>query len=205
VAGGVFSAGSTNFAVYAPDAVAVSLCLYTRDDLTVCVALLPGTPARRLLQEPPLTLQWCHGCAAGGAGDVRDPTDQRHEQHWRGACTSCLQRAMFNNSSAGPVGQCAEREGVLHACQVWHVELPGLNESLLYGWRVAGSNEQHLGHRHDATRVVLDPYATTVVSRPTYGTFTPSSSSPSAHTAAPQGVHTTCAPSLKLPQAQACD
>jgi hypothetical protein len=53
--------------------------------------------------------------------------------------------------------------------QVWHVELPGLNESLLYGWRVAGSSEQHLGHRHDPTCVVLDPYATTIVSRPTYG------------------------------------
>ena len=90
----------------------------------------------------------------------------------------------------------AEREGVLLACQVWHVELPGLNESLLYGWRVGGSNEQHLGHRHDATCVVLDPYASTVVSRPTYGTLNPSSSAPSAHTATPQGVHATHTRSL---------
>lgn len=93
----------------------------------------------------------------------------------------------LDNTSVCPIGRCAEREGVLLACQVWHVELPGLNESLLYGWRVAGSNEQHLGHRHDPTCVVLDPYATTVVSRPTYGTLTPSSLSPSAHAATAQG------------------
>ncbi|KAI3435670.1 hypothetical protein D9Q98_001728 [Chlorella vulgaris] len=50
---------------------------------------------------------------------------------------------------------------------VWHIALPGLDPSLLYGYRVYGSNdEQHEdseGQRHDPARVVLDPYSQVIV------------------------------------------
>jgi len=52
---------------------------------------------------------------------------------------------------------------------VWHVEVPDVEDSLLYGYRVKGPFNPHQGQRHDPEAVVLDPYACTVVSRPEYG------------------------------------
>lgn len=50
---------------------------------------------------------------------------------------------------------------------VWHIALPGLDASLLYGYRVYGANEElheeSEGMRHDPARVVLDPYSKVIL------------------------------------------
>ncbi len=43
--------------------------------------------------------------------------------------------------------------------QVWHGYLPGVTAGLLYGYRVHGPYEPHLGHRFNANKLLIDPYA----------------------------------------------
>ena len=43
--------------------------------------------------------------------------------------------------------------------QVWHCFIPGLRPGQLYGYRVEGPYEPEQGHRFNAHKVVLDPYA----------------------------------------------
>ncbi|MBW3466706.1 glycogen debranching protein GlgX [Arthrospiribacter ruber] len=45
----------------------------------------------------------------------------------------------------------------------WHIFLEGAHEGLIYGYRIHGPYEPHLGHRFDASKVILDPYAKAVV------------------------------------------
>jgi glycogen operon protein len=52
---------------------------------------------------------------------------------------------------------------------VWHIEVPDVADHLLYAYRVTGPYDPEKGQRYDKDRVVLDPYARTVVSRPDYG------------------------------------
>jgi glycogen operon protein len=42
---------------------------------------------------------------------------------------------------------------------VWHVYLPDARPGLLYGYHVHGPHDPDRGHRFDASRVLLDPYA----------------------------------------------
>ena len=42
---------------------------------------------------------------------------------------------------------------------VWHCYLPEARPGLLYGYRVHGPHEPDRGHRFDATKLLLDPYA----------------------------------------------
>eukprot|EP00887_Chlorella_sp_A99_P006221 scaffold3.g6221.t1 len=57
-----------------------------------------------------------------------------------------------------PLDPVANRTG-----DVWHIALPGLDPSLLYGYRVLGPSQarqpEAYGQAYDASRVVLDPYA----------------------------------------------
>ncbi len=43
--------------------------------------------------------------------------------------------------------------------QVWHGYLPGVAAGLLYGYRVHGPYEPQLGHRFNAHKLLIDPYA----------------------------------------------
>ncbi|MFO1371646.1 MAG: glycogen debranching protein GlgX [Candidatus Competibacteraceae bacterium] len=43
--------------------------------------------------------------------------------------------------------------------QVWHGYMPGLWPGTLYGYRVYGPYEPHLGHRFNHHKLLLDPYA----------------------------------------------
>ncbi len=45
---------------------------------------------------------------------------------------------------------------------VWHGYLPGLKPGQLYGYRVHGPYEPHHGHRFNANKVLLDPYAKSI-------------------------------------------
>lgn len=56
---------------------------------------------------------------------------------------------------------------------IWHVLLANLPPGLLYGYRVQGKHQLvdtlSQGHRHDESRVLLDPYAHAIISRRSYG------------------------------------
>ena len=54
---------------------------------------------------------------------------------------------------------------------VWHIALPNASDQMLYGYRVDGPNERHLGHHFNPQMVLLDPYARGVLSgdRKVYG------------------------------------
>ena len=96
---------SVNFAVYSSSATAVSLVLFTRDDLK------RGTPTAEI-----------------------------------------------------------ELDEVLNKTgSVWHIALPDCVDDILYGYRVDGPYDPKNGHRFDRSKIVLDPYAKAVVSRPRYG------------------------------------
>jgi glycogen operon protein len=43
--------------------------------------------------------------------------------------------------------------------QVWHGYIPGLWPGTLYGYRVSGPYEPHIGHRFNHHKLLLDPYA----------------------------------------------
>jgi len=43
---------------------------------------------------------------------------------------------------------------------IWHVLVKGASSGLIYAFRVDGPNEPERGHRYDASKVLLDPYAT---------------------------------------------
>ncbi|MGI4777920.1 MAG: glycogen debranching protein GlgX [Janthinobacterium lividum] len=48
---------------------------------------------------------------------------------------------------------------------VWHGHFAGAKPGLVYGWRVHGPWAPHEGHRFNAAKVVLDPYARQIVGR----------------------------------------
>jgi len=43
--------------------------------------------------------------------------------------------------------------------QIWHVFLPHARPGLCYGYRVEGPFDPEVGHRFNAAKVLLDPYA----------------------------------------------
>ncbi|MEZ6066154.1 MAG: alpha-amylase family glycosyl hydrolase [Planctomycetaceae bacterium] len=45
---------------------------------------------------------------------------------------------------------------------VWHCYIPGIRPGQLYGYRVDGPYEPHHGHRFNAHKVLLDPYALSI-------------------------------------------
>jgi isoamylase len=47
----------------------------------------------------------------------------------------------------------------------WHVHLPGIKASQLYGYRMSGPYAPNLGHRFDPEKILLDPYAKAISSR----------------------------------------
>jgi len=53
---------------------------------------------------------------------------------------------------------------------IWHVWLEGIHPGQLYGFRIAGPYAPHEGHRFNPNKLVVDPYATAIVS-PARGPF----------------------------------
>ncbi|XP_056174749.1 isoamylase 1, chloroplastic isoform X2 [Syzygium oleosum] len=56
---------------------------------------------------------------------------------------------------------------------VWHVFLKGDFADVLYGYKFDGKFSPEEGHRYDATRILVDPYAKAVISRGEYGILGP--------------------------------
>ena len=53
---------------------------------------------------------------------------------------------------------------------VWHALVEGLPRSgMLYGYKVSGPGDENDGHRWDASRVLIDPYAPLVAGRARFG------------------------------------
>jgi len=50
----------------------------------------------------------------------------------------------------------------------WHVFVPAIKSGQLYGYRVTGPNDPFYGHRFDANKILLDPYAKSVAFPKTY-------------------------------------
>jgi len=48
---------------------------------------------------------------------------------------------------------------------VWHVYLPDVTPQQLYGYRVHGPYEPHHGHRFNANKILVDPYAKLIARR----------------------------------------
>jgi pullulanase/glycogen debranching enzyme len=46
--------------------------------------------------------------------------------------------------------------------EVWHVYLPDIRPGQLYGYRVHGTYQVQQGHRFNAHKIVLDPYAKSI-------------------------------------------
>lgn len=49
-----------------------------------------------------------------------------------------------------------------HTHQIWHGYIPGLKPGQLYGYRVSGPYEPQNGHRYNANKLLIDPYAKAV-------------------------------------------
>ena len=60
---------------------------------------------------------------------------------------------------ADPTGEVHRVPMVERTDQVWHVYLPEGRPGLLYGYRVDGPYEPAAGHRFNARKLLLDPYA----------------------------------------------
>lgn len=46
---------------------------------------------------------------------------------------------------------------------IWHVWIAGLGQGAIYAWRVDGPYRPEQGHRFNAHKVLLDPYAAALV------------------------------------------
>src|ERR1700728_4396597 len=49
--------------------------------------------------------------------------------------------------------------GTSGSSHYWHVHLPGIKAGQLYGYRMGGPYAPDQGHRFDAEKILLDPYA----------------------------------------------
>jgi len=60
---------------------------------------------------------------------------------------------------------------------LWHIMLPGVRKDLLYGYKLTGPEVTQgtagAGQRFDPSKVLLDPYAKTIISRRSYGQLAP--------------------------------
>jgi len=61
----------------------------------------------------------------------------------------------------GPDDAKSRRQVRIFHCtqQIWHVFIPGLKSGQCYGYRVEGVYEPRKGHRFNASKLLLDPYA----------------------------------------------
>ena len=70
-----------------------------------------------------------------------------------GAVELCLYAGGKGNAEAGRVTLAEQTD------QVWHVYVPGLGPGQRYGYRVHGPYEPARGHRFNANKLLIDPYA----------------------------------------------
>src|SRR5258708_564212 len=56
-----------------------------------------------------------------------------------------------------------------HTHHLWHVYLPEFKPGQLYGYRVNGPYDPQAGHRCNAHKLLLDPYAKAIIGEVTYG------------------------------------
>ena len=71
-----------------------------------------------------------------------------------------MELCLFDSATAQRPFQTLRLDPVENRCfHFWHVFLPGAKPGLHYGWRVAGPEDPGAGHRFDAEKLLIDPYA----------------------------------------------
>ena len=71
-----------------------------------------------------------------------------------------VELCLFDRSGRHEVERVSLREQNGH---IWHAYLPQARPGQLYGWRVHGPYRPHEGHRFNPNKLLLDPYARSVV------------------------------------------
>jgi glycogen operon protein len=66
---------------------------------------------------------------------------------------------LFRDGREEPIAEIPLDPRTNRTGDVWHVLVHGLPTDTLYGYRVTGPDAPKSGHRFDASRIVLDPYA----------------------------------------------
>jgi len=80
------------------------------------------------------------------------------------ACSLCLFTASDLKRGL-PTVEVPLRPDLHYSGGTWHIELPALSPELTYGWRVSGPP----GSRCDPSKILLDPYARSVVGQEQFG------------------------------------
>lgn len=71
-----------------------------------------------------------------------------------------MELCLFENARAKRPFQTIRLDPEQNRCfHFWHVFLPGALPGLQYGWRVTGPEAPEAGHRFDAEKLLIDPYA----------------------------------------------
>jgi glycogen operon protein len=74
-----------------------------------------------------------------------------------------IELCLFDSAGAGREAVCLPLPEVTD--RIWHVYLPGLAPSQLYGYRVHGPYDPARGHRFNPQKLLLDPYAKAIARR----------------------------------------
>jgi isoamylase len=138
--GASLAPGGVNFAVFSSAATSVSLVLYTPEDQAT------GRVTEEIELSP----------------DTNRTARARARALLRRRRADAAPRWLTFTLPPWSLSVCRARaQG-----STWHVLVPSLSPSMLYGFRVGGPSAPALGHRFNADAVVLDPYARGVASRP---------------------------------------
>ncbi len=70
---------------------------------------------------------------------------------------TAIELCLFNSEDDKKESVKIEITEIAH--HVWHAYVPGLKPGQLYGYRVHGPYEPHNGHRFNANKLLIDPYA----------------------------------------------
>jgi isoamylase len=81
-----------------------------------------------------------------------------------------IELCLFSADESGNTGAAEERVPITEVDGfVWHCYLPGVGPGQLYGYRVHGPYDPAAGHRCNAAKLLLDPYAKAVDGHVTWG------------------------------------
>ncbi len=66
---------------------------------------------------------------------------------------------LYWEEEAAPVAEIPLNPYLNRTGDVWHILVRRLDPAVRYGWRIDGPHKPSEGHRYDATRILVDPYA----------------------------------------------
>ena len=82
---------------------------------------------------------------------------------------SAIELLLFDAANAPQPTQTIKLDPILNkTCYYWHVFIPGIKSGQIYAYRAYGQSAPETGYRFDHTKVLLDPYARTIVGEEIY-------------------------------------